>query len=341
MFELKNLVRNNILTLKPYSTARDEFTGNDAIFLDANENPFGELNRYPDPHQKELKIKLSEIKSIPTENIFIGNGSDEAIDLAFRIFCNPGADKALIFQPTYGMYEVSAKINDTELIKVPLNSSFQIDFKIFENYLNDERIKLLFICSPNNPTGNIINNIDLVLQNFKGVVIVDEAYIDFCNIESFISKINQYPNLIVLQTFSKAWGLAAARVGVAYANSEIISLFNKIKPLYNVSELNQNVVINSLCNLSEFEKHKVIILEQKMWLEFELTKISFVKRIYPSDANFILIETTDANNIYNELVKQNVVTRNRNNLVKNCIRITVGTPEENQKLINEMSKIKL
>jgi histidinol-phosphate aminotransferase len=209
MFELNDyIVRKNILALKPYSSARDEFSGDEGVFLDANENPFGELNRYPDPHQKELKEKLSKIKSVPSENIFIGNGSDEVIDLTFRIFCNPGKDKALTFSPGYGMYEVSAKINDVELIKVSLNQSFQIDFDIVENYLNDKALKLIFVCSPNNPTGNIINNIELLLQKFNGIVVVDEAYIDFSDTDSFIAKINEYPNLIVAQTFSKAWGLA-------------------------------------------------------------------------------------------------------------------------------------
>lgn len=337
--ELNKLVRQNILNLKPYSSARDEFSGKDGVFLDANENPFGTLNRYPDPFQKELKKKLSELKSINAANIFIGNGSDEVIDLAFRIFCNPGKDKALTFSPTYGMYDVSAEINQVDLIKIPLNKSFQIDFDLLENYLNDESLKLIFICSPNNPTGNTFENIDLILQKFKGIVIVDEAYIDFSKSDSYISKLNQYPNLIVSQTFSKAWGLAAARVGTAFASTQIISLFNKVKSPYNVSELNQKAALTALENFSEFEKRKSIILEQKEWLEKQLSKLAVVKKVYPTDANFFLIETSDANRVYKELVNQKVITRNRNNLVKNCIRITIGTPEENQKLIHELSKI--
>lgn len=339
MFELEKIVRKNILNLKPYSSARSEFTGKEGVFLDANENPFGTLNRYPDPFQKELKLKLGALKSVAVENIFIGNGSDELIDLAFRIFCEPGKDKALTFSPTYGMYDVSAEINDAELIKVPLNTSFQIDFGALENHLNDELLKLIFICSPNNPTGNNIENIDLVLQKFKGVVIVDEAYIDFSTAVSFINKIKQYPNLIVSQTFSKAWGLAGARVGTAYADISIISLFNKVKSPYNVSELNQKAALNALENYSEFEKRKAIIIEQKEWLEKQLTTLPAVNKVYPSDANFILVETVDASRIYNELVDQKVITRNRNTLVKNCIRITVGTAEENKRLINELSKI--
>ena len=340
MFELEKIVRKNILNLKPYSSARSEFTGKEGVFLDANENPFGALNRYPDPFQKELKSKLAALKSIPVENIFIGNGSDEVIDLAFRIFCEPGKDKALTFSPTYGMYDVSAEINDVELIKAPLSESFQIDFVAFENYLNDGSLKLIFICSPNNPTGNNIEKIDWVLQKFKGIVIVDEAYIDFSTAGSFISKINQYPNLIVSQTFSKAWGLAAARVGTAYANTAIISLFNKVKSPYNVSELNQKAVTSALENHSEFEKRKAIIIEQKAWLEKQLSTMPTVNNVYPSDANFILVKTIDANRIYNELVDKKVITRNRNTIVKNCIRITVGTMEENKKLIDELSKIK-
>lgn len=339
MFELAKIVRKNILNLKPYSSARDEFSGKDGVFLDANENPYGTLNRYPDPHQKELKKKLSELKSIAEENIFIGNGSDEVIDLAFRIFCNPGKDKALTFSPTYGMYDVSAEINEVDLIKIPLNRSFQIDLNILENHLNEESLKLIFICSPNNPSGNSIENIERVLQKFKGIVIVDEAYIDFSKADSYIKKLDQYPNLIVSQTFSKAWGLAAARIGTAYSSAEIISLFNKTKPPYNVSELNQKAALNALENSSEFEKRKDIIIEQKKLLEEKLKKLAVIKKVYPSDSNFILVETSDANWVYNELVNQKVITRNRNSLVKNCIRITVGTPEENQKLINALSKL--
>ena len=337
--DINKLVRKNILNLKPYSSARDEFSGEDGVFLDANENPFGELNRYPDPHQKELKKKLSEIKSVPAGNIFVGNGSDEVIDLAFRIFCNPGKDKALIFSPTYGMYEVSAEINEVELIKVPLTPEFQIDFDALEKHLNNETLKLIFICSPNNPTGNSIENIDAVLLKFKGIVIIDEAYNDFCKDSSFITKINKYPNLIVMQTFSKAWGLAAARVGMAYAEAQIISLFNKIKPPYNVSGPNQKAALKALENFVRFEKRKSIILEQRSWLENQLSLLAVVIKIYPSDANFILVEMTDANSIYKELVNQKVITRNRHSLVKNCIRITVGSPEENQILVNALNKI--
>jgi histidinol-phosphate aminotransferase len=337
--EINNLVRKNILSLKPYSSARDEFSGSDGVFLDANENPFGELNRYPDPHQKKLKTKLNEIKSVPVSSIFVGNGSDEVIDLTFRIFCNPGKDKALTFTPTYGMYEVSAEINDVELIKVPLTASFQIDFEVLENYLDDPSLRLIFICSPNNPTANSLENIEKVLQKFKGIVIVDEAYIDFSKASSFLTEIDQYPNLIVMQTFSKAWGLAAARVGMAYSNDLIISLYNKVKPPYNVSGPNQKAALKALDDEAGFDKRKSIILEQRTWLENQLSGLAVVIKTYPSDANFLLVEMTDANRIYNELVNQKVITRNRNSVVQNCIRITVGSPEENQILVDALKRL--
>jgi len=337
--ELNNLVRKNILSLKPYSSARDEFSGTDGVFLDANENPFGQLNRYPDPHQKELKAKLSEIKSVPVESIFIGNGSDEVIDLAFRIFCNPGKDKALTFFPTYGMYEVSAEINEVELIKVPLTAEFQIDFDELGKYLDDTNLKLIFICSPNNPTANSLENIEKVLQKFNGIVIVDEAYIDFSKASSFLTKIEQFPNLIVMQTFSKAWGLAAARVGMAYSNELIVSLFNKVKPPYNVSNPNQQAALKALDDKAGFELRKSIIMEQRSWLQYQLTGLAVVIKVFPSDANFLLVEMTDADRVYVELINQKVVTRNRHRLVNNCLRITVGSPEENQTMIDALKRL--
>ncbi len=338
--EILNLVRKNILSLKPYSSARDEFSGSDGVFLDANENPFGELNRYPDPHQKELKQKLSTIKNVPVSSIFVGNGSDEVIDLTYRIFCNPGKDKALTFTPTYGMYEVSAEINEVELIKIPLTTDFQIDFDALENYLGEDNLKLIFICSPNNPTANSLINIETLLQKFNGIVVVDEAYIDFSTSGLFLNKIEQYPNLIVMQTFSKAWGLAAARVGMAYSNELIISLYNKVKPPYNVSKPNQDAALKALEDVAGFEKRKSIILGQRTWLQNQLDGLDVVLKIYPSDANFLLVEMTDANRIYNELVNLKVITRNRHTQVNNCIRITVGSPEENQALVEALKKIK-
>ncbi len=338
MFSLKNIVRKNILNLKAYSSARDEYTGEASVFLDANENPYGKLNRYPDPKQKELKNSLSSLKNIATENIFIGNGSDEVIDLAFRIFCNPGKDKALTFTPTYGMYDVSANINNIDLIKIPLTSNFQININEVKPYLKDECLKIIFICSPNNPTGNTINKADIeyVLDNFNGIVILDEAYIDFSLGDSWSTKLDEYSNLIVSQTFSKAWGLAAARVGVAYTNINIINLFNKVKPPYNVSELNQKAAIIAIRNTTAFEKNKQLILVEKERVSKALKTLIQVQKVYPSDANFLLIEVNNAKETYNNLVAQKIIIRNRNSVIKNCIRITIGSPNENTKLINAL-----
>lgn len=341
MIKIENIVRTNILELQPYSSARDEFSGKEGIFLDANENPFGTLNRYPDPYQKKLKQKLAKKKRVDINNVFVGNGSDEVIDLAFRLFCSPGIDKVLTFSPTYGMYEVSASINNIALLEIPLNINFQLDLGKLKPYLNDPNLKLIFICSPNNPTGNLINKVDIeyILNNFNGIVIIDEAYIDFAEKESLINLISQYNNLVVSQTFSKAWGLAAARVGVAYANKEIISFYNKVKPPYNVSELNQKAAIKALKNYSSYQENLKIILKEKEQLKNNLQELNLVRKIYPSDANFLLIEVDNADKIYNTLVAKQIIIRNRNKQVSNCIRISVGTSEENQKLITALKEI--
>lgn len=332
MIQIEKLVRENILQLKPYSSARDEFKGNDGVFLDANENPFGELNRYPDPYQSLLKEKLSEQRLIPLENIFIGNGSDEVIDILFRIFCDPGKDKAIICPPTYGMYEVSSNINQVELISIPLDDSFQLKI----NDILKANAKLIFLCSPNNPTGNILKGVEEILKKFKGMVVLDEAYIDFSETPSMSTKLNEYPNLVVMQTFSKAWGIAAARVGLAFASSQVVSLMNKVKPPYNVSALNQQAAIEKLEKVAEFHRQIEQILQQRKWLMNELSQLSSVKKIYPSDANFILVKVSDADAIYKHLVEHKVITRNRNSLVKNGIRITIGTAEENKQLIKAL-----
>jgi histidinol-phosphate aminotransferase len=341
MFSLEKIIRPNIQQLKAYSSARDEFKGMAEVYLDANENPFGTLNRYPDPQQVAIKERLSAIKGVDKNQIFIGNGSDEVIDLAFRIFCNPEKDKALTFTPSYGMYNVSAAINDVSLIELPLTEDFQIDINSLETYLDDEDLKLIFICSPNNPTGNCFDKetIEFILSKFKGIVIIDEAYIDFSTKESFINQLKSYPNLVVSQTFSKAWALASVRVGVAYANSNIIDLYNKVKPPYNVSTLNQEAVLEKLDNIAQFEIEKNIILNEKEKLEKELQEIEFIKKVYPSEANFILIQVTNANKLYAQLVDQKIITRNRNNLVRNCIRITIGSEKENKKLIEALQKL--
>lgn len=339
--DLKNLVRKNILNLKPYSSARDEFEGEDGIFLDANENPFGTLNRYPDPYQRRIKERLSELNQIPTENIFLGNGSDEVIDLAFRIFCEPKKDKVLTFSPTYGMYEVSANINDVELINLDLNDNFQIDLEALKLYFDDENLKIIFICSPNNPTGNSIQNIEYILENFNGIVFVDEAYIDFSPEESFRNQIKNYPNLIVSQTFSKAWGMASVRVGIAYASEEIIKFYNKVKPPYNIGQLNQDSILNTLNNekINQVSENIKIILKEKKNVIENLEKLNLVKKIFPSATNFILMEVDNADSVYQELVNQNVIIRNRNSIIKNCLRITVGSPEENKKFIKSLKSI--
>lgn len=341
MFELNKITRSNIERLKAYSSARDEFTDAKGIFLDANENPYGTMNRYPDPYQKELKEEITKINGIGANNIFIGNGSDEVIDLLFRVFCNPSIDKALTFAPTYGMYDVSAGINDVELIKVPLNDTFDIDFESVQSYLADPKLKLILICAPNNPTGNCPSpeTVVRIIENFKGIVLIDEAYINFSAKQSFTNFIATYPNLIVSQTMSKAWGLAAARIGMSFGNSALIALLNKVKPPYNISALNQNAAIQAFKNSGEFLNQKERILVNKVKLYNALKNLGLVIRIYPSDTNFFLVECRDADKIYNALVDKNIIVRNRNNVLKNCIRITVGTANENQLLIDALKLI--
>lgn len=339
MFSLEKIVRPNIQALKPYSSARDEFKGTATAYLDANENPFGTLNRYPDPLQKQLKDKLAKIKSVSAENIFVGNGSDEAIDLCFRIFCEPGKDKALTFTPTYGMYRVSADINNVSLIEVPLTEDFQIDIDTALPLLKDEQLKLVFLCSPNNPTGNILNDVETILQSFSGIVVVDEAYIDFANAASISQKLAQYPNLVVLQTLSKAWGLAAARVGLAFANAPVINLFNKVKPPYNISRINYEAALAALENADAVEKQKQVLLSERENLTRALAQLPITKKIYPTDANFVLVEVTDADGIYNALVQKGIILRNRNTVVPGCLRVTIGTPEENTLLINTLKSL--
>lgn len=339
-FDLQSLVRPNIWKLKPYSSARDEFQGSEGIFLDANENPYGTLNRYPDPRQKELKAALSELKDVPAENIFIGNGSDEVIDLTYRIFANSGKDSVLICPPTYGMYEVSANINDVKIVNIPLLSDFQLDMDaILEKINNDSSIKIIFVCSPNNPTGNCLRNLKTLLDNFNGIVVIDEAYIDFCSDKTYVQKIFTYPNLIVMQTFSKAWALAGARVGVAFAQKEIIALFNKVKPPYNISKLNLEAALDAISMKYEKSESVSNIMNEREKLIDELKQLTIVRKIYPSDANFLLVEFSDANYTYNQLVDKSIITRNRHSQIENCIRITIGTPDENYKLMAELKKL--
>jgi histidinol-phosphate aminotransferase len=341
-------VRENIKRLVPYSSARKEFTGAAQIFLDANENSFGsplpdDYNRYPDPMQTEIKRILAAENGVDVDEIFIGNGSDEAIDLLFRIFCEPRADNVLICPPTYGMYEVSAAINDVAVEKANLTEDFQLDFDKIE-LADDARTKMIFICSPNNPTGNSFPRgkiLDLA-KNFNGIVVVDEAYIHFSGEKSLIDQIRRFPNLVVLQTFSKAWGLAGLRVGLAFANAEIIRLFNRVKPPYNVSQIAQEAILQALNNKTEVEKAVTEIIAERKNLIEKLTEFPFVRKIYPTDANFVLVKTVDADAIYNFLLDEKIVVRNRNNveLCAGCLRITVGTPDENEKLLKALKKCK-
>ena len=340
-FVLSEIVRKNLLKMKPYSCARDEYGGSEGIFLDANENPFGELNRYPDPRQSALKRELSLLNDFPESGIFLGNGSDEVIDLTLRIFCNPGKDKILIFPPTYGMYKVCADVNDVEALELSLDSAFQIDLRAMEPLLRDETLKVIFVCSPNNPTGNLINreDIEYVLENFAGVVFVDEAYIDFAGSRSLIREIDRYPNLIVSRTFSKSRALASSRIGIAFARPEITAYYNKVKYPYNISLQNQTAALDALNDKETFEKRMALILDEKQKLLNKLPEIPSVRKIYPSDANFLLIEFDDAAKIYSELIAMKIITRIRSSVVRNCIRITVGTPEENAILLKSLSVI--
>ena len=345
-FELENLIRNNIRRLTPYSSARHEFKGEASVFLDANENSFGSplpeaFNRYPDPLQWQLKSELSGIKGVPPESIFIGNGSDEVIDLAYRIFCEPGKDNVIICPPTYGMYEVSANINDIEIKKVNLTEDFQLDTDGIRE-ATDNNTKLLFICSPNNPTGNCMKRADVIelLDNFPGIVIIDEAYINFSKQKTFAGELLSHPNLIVMQTLSKAWGLASLRLGLAFASLPIIELFNKVKPPYNINKASQQLAIEALQNTKQVNEWVSQIVEQKEFLVSELTNFSFVKKIYESDANFLLVKVEDANGLYQYLSSHQIIVRNRSKEVMcdNCLRITVGTPGENQILLTALKK---
>jgi len=343
MINIDNLVRKNVRTLIPYSSARDEFPGSGGVFLDANESPYGNLNRYPDPYQKELKALICRIKGIPEKNIFLGNGSDEIIDLCFRTFCSPGKDKALAFSPSYGMYEVSASINETELIKIPLNDRFQIDIPSVKPWLGDPDLKLIFICSPNNPTGNSMyeNDIAFIISNFKGIVVIDEAYIDFSGKPSFSRQIDNFPNLVVMQTFSKAMGLAAARIGIAFTDHRIVSYFNKMKPPYNISTINQKAAMKRLNTIEVFKNQVKRIINERERLASALKKLSIIEEVFPSDSNFLLVRTRNADLIYSLLVEQKIIVRNRSKSVSGCIRITVGTRNENNKLLGALRRIEL
>jgi histidinol-phosphate aminotransferase len=345
-FDLQKLVRENIKNLSPYSSARHEFTGKASVFLDANENAFGSpldqsFNRYPDPLQWQLKFQLTKIKGVPAENIFIGNGSDEVIDLAYRIFCDPQKDNVIICPPTYGMYQVSANINDVAIKKVNLTPDFQLNVQGILD-ATDSNTKLLFICSPNNPTGNNMNraDVEVLLNNFPGIIIIDEAYINYSKQKSFIQELTEYPNLIVMQTLSKAWGLAALRLGICFASLDIIDIFNKVKPPYNINEASQELALEALQNTELVNNWIKTVVHQKEILIDGLQQLPFVKTIYPTDANFLLVKLTDADALYNYLAAKEIVVRNRTKevLCDNCLRITIGTPQENEKLLLILKK---
>ncbi len=344
MFELEKLIRNNIKKLTPYSSARDEFSGEAKVFLDANENSLGSpllkwYNRYPDPHQLAVKEKLAQVKGIGSQHIFLGNGSDECIDLLFRSFCEPGRDNVIICPPTYGMYEVSAHINDVELRKAPLLDDFQLDLVHLEN-LVDTHTKLIWLCSPNNPTGNSLNrtDIEMVLNNFKGIVVIDEAYINFARQKSFVQELTEYPNLVVMQTLSKAWGLAGLRLGMAFASASIIEVLNKVKPPYNINQATQELVLKALEEVGQVNDMIHLLVDMRQALTEVFLSMPTVEKVYPSDANFILVKIKDARKIYEFLLTKGIVLRDRSNvkLCEDCLRITVGTEKENTILVDAM-----
>jgi histidinol-phosphate aminotransferase len=345
-FDLNTILRPHIISLAPYSSARDEYTGHVGVFLDANENPYGSVtqenyNRYPDPYQAEIKQKIAPIKNISPEHIFLGNGSDEPIDLLVRATCTPGKDHVIIMPPTYGMYEVSASIHDVKIDKVSLTTDFQIDTEAVLNAVTPGT-KIIWICSPNNPTGNVMHSdsIRTILENFNGLVVVDEAYIDFTDEPSWIQHLDQYPNLVVLQTFSKAWGLAGIRVGMCFASAGLIRILNKIKPPYNISLPAQQALLEGIQHEDRKKEMVQDILDQRSALHSKLNDLSLVLKIYPSDSNFLLVQFDDAKAVMDYLIHETIIVRDRSrvHLCDGCLRITVGTGEENEVLIESLKK---
>jgi histidinol-phosphate aminotransferase len=344
MFRLEKLVRPNIQQLVPYSSARDEFSGEARVFLDANENSLGSpltkwYNRYPDPHQRAIKEKLSVIKGIGAEHIFLGNGSDECIDLLFRSFCEPGKDNVIICPPTYGMYEVSAHINDVAVRKAPLTEDFQLDLVHLET-LTDANTKIIWLCSPNNPTGNSLHREDMetVLNNFNGLVVIDEAYINFARQKTFIQELTEYPNLVVMQTFSKAWGLAGLRLGMAFGSTAIIEVLDKVKPPYNINQATQELVLKALEEVGQVNDMIKLLVDMRGALADVFRSMPTVEQVYPSDANFLLVKIKDARKVYEFMLGKGIVLRDRSNvtLCEDCLRITIGTEQENTLLVDAM-----
>ncbi len=348
MFNLENIVRPNVLQMKAYSSARDEFKGSASVFIDANENNLGSLagegyNRYPDPHQRKLKEQIAAIKGVKPSQIFLGNGSDEAIDLLFRLVCRPGQDRMLHLPPTYGMYEVSANLNEVQLDAVQLTPDFQIPVPEVLRHVK-ETTKLIFVCSPNNPTGNLLHaeSIETLLDNFDGLVVVDEAYIDFADAPSWSTRLEEYPNLVVLQTFSKAWGMAGLRIGMAFGSEQLIALLDKIKPPYNINEATQQLALKALEQTEQLAFMIEEIVQERDMLLHALPTLDAVEKVYPSDANFLLVRVKDANGLYEHLLRQGIVVRNRSSLpgCAGCLRISIGTVDENQALFQAIQNFK-
>jgi histidinol-phosphate aminotransferase len=342
MIDPLSLVRKNILELSPYSTARDEYSGSLGIYMDANENPYNSAyNRYPDPHHRLLKERLAQIKKVPAGTIFVGNGSDEAIDLVFRVFCEPGRDNIVSIVPTYGMYKVAAAINNVEMREVRLREDFSLDAEALLAAA-DKHTRLLFICSPNNPTGNCFpaEEIEQLIRQFKGMVVLDEAYIDFSERPGFLARLAEFPNLIIFQTLSKAWGMAGLRIGLAFAREDIVALFSQVKYPYNVNIVAQQIALEQLNK--NIKTQVTEIQSQRKWVEVQLDTILLVKRVYSSDANFLLIRVDHPHTIYKELITRGIIVRDRSNVqgCEGCLRITIGTPEENQRMIEILQEIK-
>lgn len=341
--KIENLIRSNIKNLKAYSSARDEYSGEAMVFLDANENPFNSpYNRYPDPLQRQLKEKIAAIKQCRPEQIFLGNGSDEAIDLLFRGFCEPGTDNMVSIDPTYGMYQVAADINDIEVRKVTLKDDFSfLSGDLLEK--TDEHTKLIFLCSPNNPTGNLLNKNEILklIRNFEGLVVLDEAYTDFAPGASLLPEISQYPGLVILQTFSKAWGMAGIRLGMAFARPEIIRIFNKIKYPYNINILTQQKALELIDQAKDKTGWVELLIREREKLTKALETLPFVVKVYPSDANFLLVRMHDARGIYNYLVEQGIIVRDRSKVIlcTDSLRITVGSQEENEILLKQLNEL--
>ena len=345
MKPLKELVRPNIWQLSPYSSARDEYSGHEAhVFLDANENPYNKpYNRYPDPLQRQLKHVISSVKQVPEDCIFLGNGSDEAIDLVYRVFCEPGRDNVVAIEPTYGMYKVCADINNVEYRPVLLDSHYQMNASQMLRAC-DSTTKVAWVCSPNNPSGNNlqVEEVEQLLRRFDGIVVVDEAYSDFSTVPVFRRRLNEFPNLIVLNTMSKAWGCAAIRLGMAFAGKDIIGLFNKVKYPYNVNQLTQQHALEALSDREQVEKWVKLLLQERGAMMASFTELSVCEKVYPSDANFFLAKMTDANAIYKYLVEKGIIVRNRSKvrLCGNCLRITIGTKSENDELLGALRALK-